>query len=167
MAIIYMNTMLALDQSSHATGWAIFRDEQLIEYGVINLEEGDVGTRLVELKNKIMNLITKYNVNFVAFEDIQLQNNNVVTFKVLAEVFGLIHYLVNSINIKYVIVPSATWKSTLHIKGKKRSEQKKDAQRYVLEQYNVKAIQDTVDAICIGTHVINSYSYLWEDEDNG
>ena len=100
--------MLALDQSSHATGWAIFRDEKLIEYGVINLEEGDVGTRLVELKNKIMNLITKYNVNFVAFEDIQLQNNNVVTFKVLAEVFGLIHYLVNSINIKYVIVPSAT-----------------------------------------------------------
>ena len=89
--------MLALDQSSHATGWAIFRDEQLIEYGVINLEEGDVGTRLVELKNKIMNLITKYNVNFVAFEDIQLQNNNVVTFKVLAEVFGLIHYLVNLI----------------------------------------------------------------------
>ena len=100
--------MLALDQSSHATGWAIFQDEKLIEYGVIDLEEGDVGTRLVELKNKIMNLITKYNVNFVAFEDIQLQNNNVVTFKVLAEVFGLIHYLVNSINIKYVIVPSAT-----------------------------------------------------------
>ena len=80
--------------------------------------------------------------------------NNVQTFKILAEVFGVILMLCTELKINYTIVSSNTWKSTLKIKGKKRSEQKKDAQRYVLEHYGIKAIQDTVDAICIGAHMI-------------
>ena len=149
--------LLALDQSSRITGYAIFIDENLIAHGSINLTEEDVGQRLVLIRKEVTKLIHKYNINEIAFEDIQMQasvGNNVQTFKILAEVFGVILMLCTELKINYTIVSSNTWKSTLKIKGKKRSEQKQDAQRYVLEHYGIKAIQDTVDAICIGAHMI-------------
>lgn len=149
--------LLALDQSSRITGYAIFVDENLIAHGSINLTEEDVGQRLVLIRKEVTKLIHKYNINEIAFEDIQMQasvGNNVQTFKILAEVFGVILMLCTELKINYTIVSSNTWKSTLKIKGKKRSEQKQDAQRYVLEKYGIKAIQDTVDAICIGAHMI-------------
>lgn len=149
--------LLALDQSSRISGYAIFVDENLIAHGSINLTEEDVGQRLVLIRKEVTKLIHKYDINEIAFEDIQMQasvGNNVQTFKVLAEVFGVILMLCTELKINYTIVSSNTWKSTLKIKGKKRSEQKQDAQRYVLEHYGIKAIQDTVDAICIGAHMI-------------
>ena len=149
--------LLALDQSSRISGYAIFVDENLIAHGSINLTEEDVGQRLVLIRKEVTKLIHKYNINEIAFEDIQMQasvGNNVQTFKILAEVFGVILMLCTELKINYTIVSSNTWKSTLKIKGKKRSEQKQDAQRYVLEHYGIKAIQDTVDAICIGAHMI-------------
>ena len=149
--------LLALDQSSRITGYAIFVDENLIAHGSINLTEEDVGQRLVLIRKEVTKLIHKYNINEIAFEDIQMQasvGNNVQTFKILAEVFGVILMLCTELKINYTIGSSNTWKSTLKIKGKKRSEQKQDAQRYVLEKYGIKAIQDTVDAICIGAHMI-------------
>ena len=149
--------LLALDQSSRISGYAIFVDENLIAHGSINLTEEDVGQRLVLIRKEVTKLIHKYEINEIAFEDIQMQasvGNNVQTFKILAEVFGVILMLCTELKINYTIVSSNTWKSTLKIKGKKRSEQKKDAQRYVLEHYGIKAIQDTVDAICIGAHMI-------------
>lgn len=149
--------LLALDQSSRISGYAIFVDENLIAHGSINLTEEDVGQRLVLIRKEVTKLIHKYDINEIAFEDIQMQasvGNNVQTFKILAEVFGVILMLCTELKINYTIVSSNTWKSTLKIKGKKRSEQKQDAQRYVLEHYGIKAIQDTVDAICIGAHMI-------------
>ena len=149
--------LLALDQSSRISGYAIFVDENLIAHGSINLTEEDVGQRLVLIRKEVTKLIHKYDINEIAFEDIQMQasvGNNVQTFKILAEVFGVILMLCTELKINYTIVSSNTWKSTLKIKGKKRSEQKQDAQRYVLEHYDIKAIQDTVDAICIGAHMI-------------
>ena len=149
--------LLALDQSSRISGYAIFIDDNLIAHGSIHLTEEDVGRRLVLLCKEVTKLIHKYDINEIAFEDIQMQasvGNNVQTFKILAEVFGVILMLCTELKINYTIVSSNTWKSTLKIKGKKRSEQKQDAQRYVLEHYGIKAIQDTVDAICIGAHMI-------------
>lgn len=83
-----------------------------------------------------------------------MQNGNVVTFKTLAEIYGVIHELSEELKIPYTIVPSSSWKSTLDIKGRARAEQKRNAQLFVLNEYNVKATQDMCDAICIGTHMI-------------
>jgi hypothetical protein len=37
---------LALDQSSHITGWAVFEDQTLLEYGKFELTNSDLGIRL-------------------------------------------------------------------------------------------------------------------------
>ena len=84
--------------------------------------------------------------------------NNVQTFKVLSEVYGVILETLEEIKVKYYIVSSNTWKSTLKIKGKNRPEQKRAAQQYVLDTYEVKPTQDEADAICIGAHIVKTAS---------
>ena len=148
--------LLALDQSSKITGYAVFDNETLLHYGKINLTNENVGIRLVQFRKEVLSLIKKYQVEKIAFEDIQLQNtvgNNVKTYKVLAEFFGIVHELCEELNIPYEIVPSVTWKSTLNIKGKTRPEQKQQAATYVNTTYNIKPTQDECDAICIGTYI--------------
>ncbi len=87
----------------------------------------------------------------------QSQVNNVQTFKVLAEIFGVTQEYLAEHQYGYHIVSSNTWKSKLGIKGRTRPEQKKNAQEYVLKNYNKKVSQDESDAICIGASIIKEY----------
>lgn len=148
--------ILALDQASRTSGYAIFEDNQLIDSGTFTLVQDDVGERLVELRDTIIKFIDNNQIELVLFEDIQLQAGNagVTTYKVLAEVFGVIQELLTERGIEYQIVHSQTWKSILNIKGRSRPEQKKNAQMYVLNTFNKKVSQDTADAICIGSSYI-------------
>ena len=148
--------ILAIDQSSRCNGYAIFENNELIDSGTFTLTQEDIGERLVELREKIIRFIEDNQIELVLFEDIQLQAGNagVTTYKVLAEVFGVIQELLTEKGIEYQIVHSQTWKSVLNIKGRSRPEQKKNAQMYVLNTFNKKVSQDTADAICIGSSYI-------------
>ena len=148
--------LLALDQASRTTGYAVFEDDKLVKSGTFTLRSDDVGERLVDYRKHIEKLIIDNDIEEVAFEDIQMQSqiNNVQTFKVLAEIFGVTQeYLVEQ-GHSYYIVSSNTWKSKLQIKGRTRPEQKKNAQAQVLEHYNKKVSQDESDAICIGASIV-------------
>lgn len=160
--------LLALDQASNISGYAIFEDGKLLKYDKINLTGYDLADKLILLRKQIANLIQEWNIEEVIMEDIQLQGNvtnNVKTFKVLAEVFGVIYELVNEINIKNSAVLASEWKSTLKIKGRDRTAQKRAAQQYVIDNYNIKPTQDECDAICIGAHYYlkNKQEFDWSD----
>lgn len=153
--------VLALDQSSKTTGYAIFNNEELIEYGHFTFEDNDLGQRLVKIKHKIIELLAEKGINKLIFEDIQLQNGNVATHKILGEVLGVIHVLAAEMKMPYEIVPPVTWRSTCQIKGRTRAIQKKNAQEYVLKKYGVSATEDESDAICIGEHGITKKEFDW------
>lgn len=159
--------LLALDQSSRITGYAVFEDGKLTKYDKFEFTDDDVGHRLTRIRNKVIKLIEDYDITDVAFEDIQLQTgsaNNVVTYKILAEVFGVIQQLLDEKQIPYQIISSSSWKSTLQIKGAKRAEQKRNAQLWVFNNHNIKATQDVCDAICIGEHTLQKNSgFDWSD----
>lgn len=145
----------------------MFDNDQLVDYGKINLSNiSDIGDRLIMIRKWVLDLIEKYEIDEVYFENIQLQNNvanNVQTFKILAEVFGVIHELLEEMDIPYTAVLAGTWKSTLGIKGRNRQEQKKNAQLYVQNTYNLKPTQDECDAICIGAHATKSTGFDWSN----
>lgn len=155
--------LLALDQSSHITGWAIFEDGDLVDCGKFEVS-GETGQRLVQVKEEVVSLVENNQINKVIFENIQLQNNvvnNVNTFKVLSMIFGVIMEQLEEENIPYEVIGSSTWKSALGIKGKARADQKRAAQKYVLDTYKVKASQDTCDAICIGACALKTEGRDW------
>ena len=159
-----MSRLLALDQASKVTGWAIFEDGELKSYGKISLDDPNTDIRLVQLRQGIQTLVADYNIDEVIFEDIQQQNNvanNVQTFKVLAEVYGVVSELLQEIQSPHSTVLAASWKSTLGIKGRTRAEQKKNAQLYVEQNYGIHVIQDIADAVCIGTHHIKKNKCAW------
>lgn len=156
--------VLSLDQSSRITGYAVFINGKLDTFGKFIFDDADIDVRLMKIRNKIEELINLHAPNEVVYEDIQQQNNitnNVQTFKVLAEVFGVLSELFAELNIKHTPVLASSWKSTLNIKGRNRTEQKRNAQQYVIDNYGVKPTQDECDAICIGAHHIISSVNDW------
>lgn len=160
-------TILALDQASRTTGYAVFCDDKLIESGKFTFEDADLAKRLMKIRNKVENLINEFYIEKIILEDIQCQNNvvnNLETFKVLSEVIGVLIELAAEKNLPYELIYSSTWKSSLQIKGRTRPEQKKNAQQYVINTYNKKVTQDESDAICIGSHYIkkNKSTFNWD-----
>ena len=142
---------LALDQSSKITGWAIFQDGKLEKYGKWSFNDENLGARLVKIRNAFIKIVQEEKIEQVVIEDIQMQEN-VLLFKALAEVFGVIYEAAIELNLPIEAVLASSWKSTLNIKGHQRAEQKRNAQLYVTNTYNVKPTQDECDAICIGDH---------------
>ena len=163
--------VLALDQSSRISGWAVFADGALQEYGKFDAENAgaDIGKRLTYIREKVKALIDKHGIQKILIEEIQLQNtvgNNVVTYKKLAYVQAILIQMFDELRLPYEIIASSSWKSTLSIKGRARAEQKKNAQIYVNTIYGIKATQDECDAICIGTHYTklpSNEGFNWAD----
>ena len=148
--------ILALDQSSRVTGWAVFADGALQKYGKFDAENAgaDIGKRLTYIREKVTALIDKYNIQKVLIEEIQLQNtvgNNVVTYKKLAYVQAVLIQMLDELKLPYEIIASSSWKSTLGIRGRARAEQKKNAQEWVVITYGIRPTQDECDSICLGS----------------
>lgn len=150
-----MKRILALDQASRVTGWAVYDNGQLVKFGKIDLENGDgLAQRLVQLRARVLQLIQDYNINFVIMEDIQEQNN-IQTFKALAEVYGVLEETFKEFHIPYSTIYASEWKSICGVRGRARAEQKRNAQAFVETTFGVRATQDESDAICIGFAHIN------------
>lgn len=166
-----MSKLLALDQSSKVTGYAVFENAKLVKYGKFSVDDDDVGLRLVKIRQFVQDFIIQDKIDELVFEDIQMQanvQNNVQTFKTLAEVFGVIYEVATELNIPNTAVLASSWKSTLGVKGKDRPAQKRNAQALVEKTFGIKPTQDECDAICIGLHHIvkpvkNNDSFDWSE----
>lgn len=143
--------ILALDQASQTSGFAIIEDEHLLESGTFTFT-GSLPQRLVKIRKKVQELIQLNNVNRVILEDIQLERGNVITYRALAEVIGVLQELLTELKIPHEFAPASSWRSRLRIKGTDRPTQKKNAQKFVKDTYNKDCSEDEADAICIGTY---------------
>ena len=158
--------IIALDQSTQLTGYAIFQDKDLIAHGVFS-PSGDYEHRIVKLRQWLLDKLEPLKPNVeVYFEDIQLQDLGggsigVTTFKKLAHVQGALIITCIEENIPYTIVPAATWRKTCGVKGRVRNEYKPAAQAHVLEKYGIQATEDEADAICIGEYGVKNFSLDW------
>ena len=70
-----MSNLLALDQASRVSGWAFFQDGELKKFGKFSVDDDDIGERLYKIRENVKTLIETYDIDEVAFEDIQFQNN--------------------------------------------------------------------------------------------
>lgn len=152
---------LALDQSSHITGYAVYDNAQLITYGYFNLTNPDIGKRLIKFKEKINELIQQYEAEEIAYEDITLQNGAVTTYKTLAFVIGVLNELIAEKKLKQQCILPSSWRHTCGIKGRVRKEQKANTIEYVNNKYNISATEDECDAICIGEHAVKQKDFDW------
>lgn len=160
--------LLALDQSSRITGYSIFDTdtEKLIKSGVFKTKGTELQKRLEQIRNWVKQIIQEEKIDKVILEDIQLEStvsNNVVTYKALAEVIGVITELLQELKIPFELVHAVTWRKELSLKGNKRSIQKENAKNYVSSKYKQDFLEDESEAICIGTYYIqkNKMAFDW------
>lgn len=107
-----------------------------------------------QMRDKIIQLIKEIEPDFVVFEGVQYQNNQ-LTYSQLSQLQGIIMGYFFDINMGFTIVKPSEWKSYCGIKGRKREEQKKNTQEFVKKKYDIEVNEDTADAIGIGVWTVN------------
>lgn len=149
--------ILSLDQSLNTSGWAIFsNNKKLIDFGTFTVPANKpIEQRLNRFIQELNNLIDKYEISEVFFEDIQYQNN-IETYKKLAYIQATLMIWCYNNNLKFTILAPSRWRSTLKSAyngfgfGRARTEQKQKAIDFCKEFLEVEATSDEADAICLG-----------------
>lgn len=158
--------ILALDLSTKRSGWAVKCGQNEVEYGVIASSAADVEKRIGIMRDGVIDLINKYNIDIIIAEEVRPENGestrrNAHTEKVLLWLQGIIAiaaYEQNS-KIKYELIGASSWRSKLGIQGYrvKREEQKKIDIDFANKKYNLKLTtsqDDEADALGILTSYI-------------
>jgi len=144
---------MAIDQATRVSGLAIFENDKLVKYNIIELKKSDdIKVRMKEMIRKLSEQITENNVDCVVFEDVSLQGN-VSTLIVLAQIQGAIISTCVMNNIEYKVYKSTSWRKIDGFnqqKGIKRPELKQQAKDFVYNKYGLSLKEDMCDAICIG-----------------
>lgn len=154
-----MNIM-SLDLSTKSSGWAIFKEEELVDYGCITSASLDLIKRIYIMQNGIKEALknTDIKIDKIIVEEVRPEGGygvgNQKTHKALMWLQAAIAFMLHdnfSIEIEY-IYPSS-WRSTLELKtgsGIKRVALKQADIDYVKNKYNIEVNDDIADAICIG-----------------
>lgn len=147
--------LLVFDQSTRASGYSIWENKKLSEYGTLIIEDSDKYTpyeRIREMYFMIRSLLDTEKPNFVSLEGVQFQNSHFV-HAMLSELRGTIVAQLFERDIGFIDVPPTKWKSFCKIKGCKREEQKANTIQMVKELYDLDCNEDEADAIGQGIYV--------------
>lgn len=159
--------ILALDQASITSGYSIFDDDKLITYGKWSSNGKHSTERITQTKAWIACMIERWKPDLVIFEDIQLQKKfentikeeeGVLTYKKLAALQGVLKNYCFETGVIYKVVSPSTWRAYNEIKGKYRTDKKKNAQLKVKKLYDISVTQDEADAILIGRWAVNEHN---------
>jgi len=153
--------LLALDQSTTCTGWAIFKNGTLADSGVfLPKKDSEIQDRIYQMYNHIREKIIKENVEIIIFEDTSLNGiQNIMVVKWLCRLQGFIMSLAMERDIKNEMLYPTHWRQQLNFptgrtpKGKPKPDLKQIAVDYVNNTHNMrlnKNKHDQAEAICIG-----------------
>lgn len=139
--------VIAFDQSTTATGWAVLEREtsEIIDYGVLK-PKGETNDRIRQTIKQCLWLVDEYQASFVFIEGVQVQRNPRV-FEILAKLSGSLEIMLEEKGYFVNVVKASEWRKLVGIKNRKRAEVKKEAIALVETLYNIKASEDESEAI--------------------
>ena len=160
--------ILVFDQASITSGWAVFDNEELINYGSHTSNGENSTEKIAKTKYWVASMIENWKPDEIVIEDIQLQKGTnsenfsadvgVTTYKKLAHLQGVLKNYLFETGIPYTVVSPSTWRAHSEIKGKERTDRKRNAQLKIKSLYDVQVTQDEADAILIGRWAVHNHS---------
>lgn len=148
--------ILALDQATHISGYAVFSNKNLIDYGIFEATSNNDIERSIQVKQWLISMIEQYEIDFVGLEGIQYQAAaGVTTFETLARLQGILSATCVEEKIPYKIAPTNTWRAHCGVQGRTRVDKKRSMQRLVKEWYDITPTEDECDSIGIGKYFID------------
>lgn len=154
--------ILSLDQSTSCTGYSIFDNGELIEYGALKPSKKINDVNMYSMFLKIVELIEKTNPNKILIEDVYMKMQkiynkkekkvgtmfNVATHKVLSNLQGMLIAYFMLHQIDFEIIHPSSWQKMIKKKG---TVNKDDTKSFVNEKYSINIKNDNIsDSIAIG-----------------
>ena len=166
--------IIALDAATNITGFAVYDNANLVYFGIYHTDGAlNATNRINQIKKWLASIINDWQPDFVGLENIQLQsfghnNFQVETYRVLANLQGVLIDTLFENNIDHDLVSVNSWRNYCNVgEGRGRENKKKQAQDKVKEWYNIDCTQDEADAICIGKyfcHLLKNTHSSWGEE---
>lgn len=162
--------ILSLDLSTKSSGWAIFNEQELINYGCITSSSTDLIKRIHIMIDEIDRILQENEISKIIVEEVRPEGGygvgNQKTHKALMYLQAALEFLIHDnynkkVEIEYIF-PSS-WRAKCGIKngrGIKRTSLKEADIAFVKENFNLDVNDDEADAICIG------FANLKNDNDN-
>ena len=151
--------ILSIDASTKATGWAIFNDHELVDYGIVTATSTDLIKRLHKITNDLKPIIEKYDIKKVILEEVrpEMGTQNIKTHRALMWLQGALATMLHddynfSLDDIVYLYPSE-WRKVCGIKtgsGVRRESLKPKDIAFVKQTYNINVNDDIADAIGIG-----------------
>ena len=129
MSSVYMG----IDASSTCTGWSIFQDGKLIDYGAISPKGDNWRDRLYHEGPELATVMQKYSPEKIYIEDVPKQlKGGINTLIILGGVQGFIYGVAATNNVPVEFVQPTVWRSMAGLfdgtkEGKKREVLKQKA----------------------------------------
>lgn len=146
--------IISFDQATHITGYAVYTDDVLTDYGVLRSKANDSYLRMQEMFTQISALIDKEKPDCVSLEGTQCQNGNYKAFSTLCQMQGVLFAILFIRRIDFRVVPPMTWKAFHKIGNGKRALQKKAAIQ-IVHNRGIDATEDECEAILQGEYVLD------------
>lgn len=154
--------ILSLDASTKSTGFAIFNDTKLEDYGCITASSPDFINRIKKMITELEQILTRGQIEKIILEEVRPENGlqNIKTHKALmylqAAIAFLVHERFKNVEINY-IYPNE-WRKICGIKtgaGVRRETLKPKDIAFVKQTYGIDVNDDIADAIGIGHAYVN------------
>lgn len=152
--------VVGFDQATQNFGVSVYDDGKLVYYDVIRFV-GSTEERLYKAFCFVDFVCQEWKPDYVVYEDIQLQGTNYTgyhTFKVLAELLGVVEAALEKNNMKCECVLNKVWQAQFNISGKDRMSQKQAVIKRVEEMFSIRVNDDIADAILIGKYGVRKMS---------
>ena len=159
--------IIALDQSSHKTGYAIYDGLTLVSYGVYESTKASPMDRLKAACDWLDSMIANWKPDEIGFEEPQynpgggddkdkIRAHDI--FKLLAQIMGALMITAMRAKVKVSTVLIPTWRHHCGVKGRYRADQKRSAQLLVKQWHDILVSDDESDAICMGKYYADKHN---------
>lgn len=149
--------ILSLDLSTKSSGYAVFEDEVLVDYGVIKSTDKDLLVRGNYMAEFVRLLCEKYGkFDLVGIEDLKIIHNQSVLV-MLAQVQGMVLRELKEQDVKFVF--PTVWRKEFKLNGKRADAKAKAIKLCGELGYEVEC-DDDAEAILLGI-----YFQKWVDKE--
>lgn len=150
--------ILALDQSTHITGWCLMDGQTCVSFGSFRTEEGDEVQRFNEVKMRLVSMINNYQPDIIGMEGTQYQQNiGVTTFQTLCRLQGVLMECCYEFKIPFEICHTATWRTHCGVTGQSRTDKKRSMQLKIKDWFDLDVTDDEADAVGIAKFIADKY----------
>ena len=163
-------TILSLDISTTSTGYAVFKDQKLISYGVI-APAGKTITRIEKIADEVNLLMLEHEPDIIYAEEPEpaFVKNNIDVYRKLTFTHGAIAIVLNHYQKEMKLCSSSHWRKQVGIKtgrGITRAQLKPIDVAKANELFNLNTKNDDIaDAVLIGWSYILEYDTQQDEYD--